>query len=170
MAGQPWTEEEAAFLRQCVEAKLPATKIANALQEKFGRKITKNAVISRGHRMGLDMNGPKMNLAQKQQKTRVIRSARAGQVLVRRPSFAPQFASAPLPRPRAPDPDPVLGPDGKPHRLETLPAKGCKWILNDDMKQAEYCGNDRAGVGPYCGAHTARAWRRPAPNEQEEAA
>lgn len=168
-----WTENEIGALCKMVAGeKLTTGTMARLLSAQFHRPISRNAVCGKLKRLGLEAKAGK-RLATEKPKPRPKRAPGARSVPARRPSFAPQFASAPLPRPRAPDPDPVLGPDGKPHRLETLPSKGCKWILGGlmaDMKHAEYCGIERVGGGPYCEAHTARAWRRQINTEEQEEA
>lgn len=174
-----WNEElDRALLNEIATGRAyPA--IAARLSERFGIEITRNAVIGRGHRLGVKID------AKERQKRSNAALGRGNPKVKAEPSFTPK------PKVTAPVAivSEVPGTKERPSRLvmlaggETieifpkmctlleLPHNGCKWPYGDGPFR--FCGCTRVLVGgevsdglPYCDpherlAHETRAARKP---------
>lgn len=159
--------------------KLTTGAMARLLSDQFHRPISRNAVCGKLKRLGLEAKAGKRLAAEKpkpapktkqEPKPKPKLAAVGRNVLVRLHSAPPLPPRAEPVRRRAPDPDPVLRPDGKRHTLETLPRTGCRWIIAGEGVAAEFCARQHTEHSPYCEAHTARAWRRQINTEEQEEA
>lgn len=137
---------------------------------------TKNAVIGRAHRLGLEPR--KSPIAGRISKPRVERQPRVqtgplkrAQIATRLPIEDPKPTPAPI---REPEPQPVeeLSPTrepetddaAQPFRPFMLPAGRCQWITgevtgDDNCK----CGAKIVPGAPYCRSHLMRAYQRRQP-------
>ena len=139
-----WTRErEARALRLFLREGFTAAEVAEAL----GGGISRAAVIGKVHRLGFQK-----------------RALTAGRPL--QAKVCPPAIERRLPPPRPPRPMPplrVVPPAGVPCRLACLPAKGCRWPLDDPgpgrMHATLFCAGP-APDGVYCAAHHALAHAR----------
>ena len=138
--GMGWTDERVERLKLLWADGLSASQIADEL----GR-ITRNAVISKVHRLNLS--------------GRVVKKPKPRPPVFKRKLRTKPVAAAPVPIALEPPPSSAvtfmqLGPDH------------CKWIIGDPAAEhTVYCGGDRMTGLPYCLYHTRAAWRRPGSTE-----
>lgn len=140
-----WTEDRVARLRKLWTEGQSASQIAKDL----GGGVTRNAVISKVHRLGL--SGPAAPSRPARATFRPARPARPTQ-----PPSPPRplaFDATPaVPRlaPLEMPPEPVLteGPT-----LMQLGAHACKWPIGSHLPVQRFCGRRRHGEKPYCEEH-----------------
>lgn len=142
----PWSEELEADLRRLWEEEaLSASQIA----QKLGYGVTRNAVIGKASRLGLDAKAPRKYPARRPK--RVRRSYRIGSP----PPATPRVQPPPI-APDIPDPDPedrVALVDLEPHH--------CRYPIGHLGEPGfGFCGRPRHGFGPYCPTHL-RVTHRP---------
>ena len=160
--GDTWSTERVERLRSFVTAGLTCSQIAAEIG------VTRNAVIGKVHRLGLQTSGGRpgrrpSNLTQRMRQgpsdrpgetreprsrlARLLRAATAGQTVV------------PFPSPSAIDPpvENVLRCS-----LLELAGGGCRWPLGDPGKDDfGFCGNDAIAGFSYCAGHARLAYRLP---------
>ncbi len=132
-----WTDERVAMLRKLWAAGLSASQIAKEL-----RGVTRNAVIGKIHRLGMNRAGgmrraPNVN---------AVRTAR----IVR---------DKPIPKPRlvyvAPKDTGPLEPLGE--TIEKAKHGECLWIEGDPKQDARICGRETGGHA-FCQHHRSAAY------------
>lgn len=144
--GVPWTDEEVEYLKERWEScQVTAKEIAAEMTERFGRSLSRNAIIGRSHRMNLQSKKPP---PAKKPEPRVPKS---------------------LNLPEAPRPH-AMTEDGVPIRAELWmpprPIEGvtimelendmCRWPMSNDTWNMIYCGCrgcDVTAGRSYCGPH-----------------
>ena len=164
-----WTEDMVAALRAAVALKQTSKQIADALNTRFGLRLTRNAVIGKCKRLEIQRSDKskaadirKPNPARKQPKpSRQTVPDRGGAGFVttignRNALPLLPASSPPQAPPRGqPGPAPVLRADGLPHDMLSLPwREACKWPVDGEGKHTRFCGHVVAGFGePYCETH-----------------
>jgi GcrA cell cycle regulator len=161
--GDTWSTERVERLRSFVTAGLTCSQIAAEIG------VTRNAVIGKVHRLGLQTSGGRpgrrpSNLTQRMRAgssdrpgetreprsrlARLLRAATAGQTVV------------PFPSPSAIDPPPI--DSVRRCSLLELAGGGCRWPLGDPGKDDfGFCGNDAIAGFSYCAGHARLAYRLP---------
>lgn len=161
-----WTDERIAKLKQGWEGGMTATQIA----EMLGEGVTRNAVIGKAHRLGLESRPSPVKATDT-----VPAPARAAAAPmpapVAPPPPAPVAASAPAPVPmEVPTPRPVAKPakGGKQTRttLLDLNDKVCKWpIGHPGDADFHFCGKGAQPGFPYCNEHCLVAYQAQMPRK-----
>ena len=166
-----WTVDMVAMLREAVAQKMTASQIADALNATFGLSLTRNSVIGKCNRLEIRLsNKPKaamLNLkralpsAPKPLRQSVQDRGGAGFVTTigNRNALPLLPASSPpqAPRPRQPDPAPVLRADGEPHDMLSLPYGACRWPISGQGKHMRFCGHVAGIDAPYCEFHARKS-------------
>jgi GcrA cell cycle regulator len=178
-----WNDERIAKLKQGWENGMTATQIA----EMLGEGVTRNAVIGKAHRLGLQSRpSPVKNAPEAAPAPRAAPAHRAAA-----PAAAPLPAAATPPAPAAAAPDQPASPPrparpatdspappaqparpaaraalGKPARttLLDLNDKVCKWpIGHPGDADFHFCGKPVQPGFPYCGEHCLVAYQAQMP-------
>lgn len=126
-----WPQERTARLRALVAQGYSARQIGVELG------VTRNAVIGKAHRMGLEYTARKPARVTKPRK-RLIKMTRP--------------KALPIPRPAVPE---VASPNG-PIGIMELTAFTCRWPIGE-RSPYRFCGTTKPAEGPYCREHTAIA-------------
>lgn len=135
-AFQRWPDDRATRLDQLWRVGWSAGKIA------YEMDITRNSVIGKAHRMGLTADDKPdiiIGLTGEERKHQQLRHP------------GPRV-SRPLPAP------PSVPPDSLDLRLEELTSKTCKYPYGDRAPYL-FCGSTSMDGSPYCGFHSALAYR-----------
>jgi GcrA cell cycle regulator len=157
-----WTDERIEKLKNLWSEGLSASQIAGRLGG-----VTRNAVIGKVHRLGLQLNDaphkhhPRMTTTQ--------RSASRRGVVPK-----PKSASKKRPSKTAAIEGPIFVPDTElvvttPHdvprkSLQDLGDRDCKWPVGDPHgHDFGFCGQRQVPGRPYCDHHMTRAFRAPTP-------
>jgi GcrA cell cycle regulator len=148
-----WNDELDAMLRRCAADKMTAAETATAINEAYCLKLSRNAIIGRGHRKGVYFNSGKSG--------RFVPAAELPPVPQVKPRLGPakgEFhyrrnkTSVPLPPPRIVPTEPK--PEGV--RFADLREHSCRFPLGDWMAKAEFfCGRQRESLSSYCKKHAA---------------
>ena len=161
-----WTDERIAKLKQGWEGGMTATQIA----EMLGENVTRNAVIGKAHRLGLES------------RPSPVKAADAAASPTRAAAAPPPIAAAPPPPPvnvaAAPAPMPAQAPAP---RVQAKPAKGakqtrttlldlsdkvCKWpIGHPGDADFHFCGKGAQAGFPYCTEHCLLAYQAQMPRK-----
>jgi len=149
-----WTDERIETLRKSLEAGMTASQIADTL----GEGVSRNAVIGKAHRLGL------------QARPSPVKSGDVADVVAAPPvaSAAPggdAVESAARPAPRKPARAVTAAPR-KPTRttLLDLSEKICKWpIGHPGEANFHFCGKPSQASFPYCTEHCAIAYQAQLP-------
>ena len=128
-----WTEERVTIVR----ARWASGVSAGLISQELGG-VTRNAVIGKIHRLGLQ---------RRCSPNRPVK--RAPRIKRESLSHAPRY-SPPAPA-SAPTPPPSLNIP-----LLKLTRRQCHWITDDTRPEQRYCGHEAAGGSAYCAAHLAR--------------
>jgi GcrA cell cycle regulator len=156
-----WTDERIAMLKAGWEGGMTASQIA----EQLGEGVTRNAVIGKAHRLGLEARPSPV---------------KAGEEAVETPAPAPVAASvaAPRPAPVAPPPAQAAKPvakkpvrTGKAARttLLDLNEKICKWpIGHPGDADFHFCGKPVQAGFPYCTEHCLVAYQAQLPRRDRD--
>ncbi|MCU0890499.1 MAG: GcrA cell cycle regulator [Sandarakinorhabdus sp.] len=171
-----WTEERIAKLKHGWESGMTATQIA----EMLGEGVTRNAVIGKAHRLGLESR-PSPVKAGESPAPAAPRPAPPPAAPSPPPSAAPAAAASAAPAPAAPAVSPPPQPAAPPSiaRPAPRPAKGgkqarttlldlndkvCKWpIGHPDDADFHFCGKPANPGFPYCGEHCLVAYQAQMP-------
>jgi GcrA cell cycle regulator len=166
-----WTEERIAKLKQGWESGMTATQIA----EMLGEGVTRNAVIGKAHRLGLESRPSPVKATD---------TAAAAAPTPRPPPAAPPQAPPPLAAPVAaapaaettatpampapvvarPQPKPAKGGKQALTTLLDLNDKVCKWpIGHPGEPDFHFCGKPANPGFPYCGEHCLVAYQAQMP-------
>lgn len=150
-----WTDERIDTMKKLWREGLSASQVAKQL----AGGVTRNAVISKLHRLGLSERAVPSQPARVAYKPpRAARSARES--LTRPPTAAKPEAVASTAVAEAPTPARVaLVEQPVSATILTLGARMCKWPIGDpEHKDFTFCGK-RNGHGPYCGEHARVAYQ-----------
>ncbi len=166
-----WTDERIARLKQGWESGMTATQIA----EMLGEGVTRNAVIGKAHRLGLESRpspvkatetAPAPQAAAPAAPPATPRQAAPAAPPAPSPiSPAPQSAP-PANAPAVARPAAKAGKGGKQARtsLLDLNEKVCKWpIGHPDDADFHFCGRPSQPGFPYCGEHCLVAYQAQMP-------
>lgn len=165
-----WTAGNDAALRAALGRHLTAVQAACELTVKFGRTVTRNAVIGRADRLGLrcDSNHPN--------NTRSASARKFVAHVVRAPRILPQDRINRHAMPRAerrgpPAPSKLVALDPPPElaipasglvTLMDLRASMCKWPTGHPRHVGfGFCGAPKSGGWPYCAHHASIAYASP---------
>ena len=154
-----WTDERIAQLKAGWEGGMTASQIA----EQLGEGVTRNAVIGKAHRLGLESRPSPVKGGEE-----VVEAAPA-------PVAAPSVAA---PRPTPPAPAPVVkaaakkpARTGKAARttLLDLNEKICKWpIGHPGDADFHFCGKPVQAGFPYCTEHCLVAYQAQLPRRDRD--
>jgi GcrA cell cycle regulator len=139
-----WTIEEIAFVKQRHDAGISYGQIAREL----GHGLTRNAVIGKVHRLGLDRRGHAFTPTQKFPK-----APRAPRFWKPKRILAPfKFIKAKAEMEPETSPDPVT--------LMQLKPRHCRWPLGEPRDpDMLYCGATKIEGYSYCGRHCEAAYQ-----------
>ncbi len=159
-AGKTWTRERIDLLTKLWGEGLSASQIAAEL----GEDVSRNAVISKAHRLGVAHGEAKVESSPRsRQPTRPPDMAPAVEPL---PQNAPNPAPMIPSRPPAPEPAELpLREEGALPRLEgvtimELRESMCRWPLGDPTTpEFRYCGAQAIMGLPYCPHHAQMAYQ-----------
>jgi GcrA cell cycle regulator len=133
----PWTAKRVAELRRLMTDGLSFSRIAARL------KISRNAVIGKARRLGV---------------AQPAKSSRQGSSIAVREVCQARH-SRPLRRPtdlpRRPIP-PAVAADALNLRIDQLERDHCRYITNEDLREATYCGHRTAEGTSWCAFHLRR--------------
>jgi len=153
-----WTDERIALLRTSWESGMTASQIAEAL----GEGVTRNAVIGKAHRLGLEARPSPVKLGEIVED--LVGSATAaveGVIAVAGDAIAAIVAPRAVPKRPARAAAPV-----KPAKttLLDLSEKVCKWpIGHPGETDFHFCGKPSQASFPYCTEHCAIAYQAQLP-------
>jgi GcrA cell cycle regulator len=165
-----WTDERIAKLKQGWEGGMTATQIA----EMLGEGVTRNAVIGKAHRLGLESRPSPVKAAAEDAAPRPTPAPPPPKVAAE-PAAPPQpRAEMPAPAPQ-PAPQPAVAkPAAKPAKtgkqarttLLDLSDKVCKWpIGHPGEPDFHFCGKAVQPGFPYCGEHCLVAYQAQMPRK-----
>jgi GcrA cell cycle regulator len=141
--GSHWTEERTAELKRLVAAQLSASEIAKAM----GDGLTRNSIIGRCHRLGLELGGARQVFARQPKATpKPLKTSKAARLFVGSWGACPEIIPGHVP----PTPVADLVPLNIP--LADIGAFQCRWVTSQEP--ALFCGH-RAEVGSWCPTHRA---------------
>jgi GcrA cell cycle regulator len=145
MISTPWTDEQIELLKQLWALGLPASEIGSRLGG-----FTRNAVLGKVHRLGLDLRKPPPLHSHRRP-----RQKRKDTVLVFKRPIEPETAPA----------KPVAMPSSKPNmrRLQVwqLEERMCRWPVGDPRRHGFFfCGADAREGEIYCPHHMGRAFSK----------
>lgn len=153
-----WTDERIAQLKAGWEGGMTASQIA----EQLGEGVTRNAVIGKAHRLGLESR-PSPVKAGEEAETAVTAAVAA-------PASTPVAAPAPAPvaaRPAAKKP--VRSGKAAKTSLLDLNEKICKWpIGHPGDADFHFCGKPSQAGFPYCTEHCLVAYQAQLPRRDRD--
>lgn len=147
MTAHVWTQEEIDMLRRLAAEGLTGGKIAERLTETFKRHFTRNSIIGKTFREGIQLQGSYKEGAHV---ARMVRRVKEGKT-PRAPRLKPVFVAAPPPALEI-VPEVTVS-------LEDLGPGMCRWPFGNGPFQ--FCGCPAAPGKSYCETHHAKAWRPP---------
>lgn len=167
-----WTDERIAKLKQGWEGGMTATQIAELL----GEGVTRNAVIGKAHRLGLESRpSPVKATDAAPSPARAAAAPAPAPAAAAPPPPAPVVANVSAPAPmEAPTPRPVAKPGGGSkgggkHTRTTLldlNDKVCKWpIGHPGDADFHFCGKGAQAGFPYCTEHCLVAYQAQMPRK-----
>lgn len=152
--------ESVCRLRELLELKMSASRIADELSKEFGVKVSRNSICGKAFRLGLMLKGDGVNAENK--------TARAKPKKLHKTVFyiraEPVEPVAELP------PEPIAIPVSRRVQLLELTFNSCRWPIGDPRHaDFAFCGADRVkphdDSNAYCAAH-ARIAYTPRPTRQ----
>jgi GcrA cell cycle regulator len=142
-----WTEERVELLRKLWTEGLSASQIAKQLGG-----VTRNAVIGKVHRLGLQGRATPSRPARRP--VRIARPRPASN------SAAAPHIARPRPAPRIVDVEPLRFEDGATANVLTIRDQMCKWPVGDPGdKDFGFCGHPVQDGCPYCTEHAQAAYQ-----------
>lgn len=148
-----WTDERVDALKDLWRQGYSCSMIADRL----GAGLTRNAVIGKVHRMGLEGRVTSDRRMPKPRKLRRRfyddkRRFNGRKAMPRKPSILDLLPSTPLPPPAETDIARVNFHDLEDHH--------CRWVIGEPA-HGRYCGCSKVPGLPYCDNHARRAYRAP---------
>jgi GcrA cell cycle regulator len=137
-----WTDERTAELKRLVDARLSASEIA----KEMGGGLTRNSVIGRCYRLGLELGKPKMVTRQPKATPKPLKPSKAARLFVGSWGAYTEIIPGHVP----PTPVADLVPLNIP--LADIGAFQCRWVTSQEP--ALFCGH-RTEVGSWCPTHRA---------------
>ena len=154
-----WTDERIAQLKAGWEGGMTASQIAEAL----GEGVTRNAVIGKAHRLGLESRPSPVKNADE-----VIEIPATKPATVAAPALATIVASAAIARP-TPAKKPVRTGKAARTTLLDLNDKMCKWpIGHPSDADFHFCGKNAQAGFPYCTEHCLLAYQAQLPRRDRD--
>jgi len=157
--GTGWSTERIDLLKKLFADGLSASEIAAEIGG-----LTRNAVIGKVHRLGLNRDGaPRIGRAKpytRRSPEDVQRARRLGQTQRRARESAEEHDREPEAMDLAPD---LISATAV--TLVDLHTGMCRWPHGDpaDLATFRYCGDPSREHGPYCPRHSRMAYQKPAP-------
>ena len=161
-----WTDERVELLKKLWSEGLSASQIAAQLGS-----VTRNAVIGKVHRLKLSSRGRSTATPARQKKavqapvaakqaTSVRTMSRPVTMTVGANALQAQFDVEPVARYQVRSSDNVVVPISRRLHLVQLSERTCKWPNGDPLSEDfNFCGNEAAETGPYCGYHAKIAFQ-----------
>lgn len=169
-----WTDERVDLLRKLWGEGLSASQIAAQLGG-----VSRNAVIGKVHRLKLSSRGRATAAPARPKKapsasttvtaaaatatksvTRAATSTRPVTVSVGATALQVQFDAEPVARQYLRPQQDVVVPISRRLKLVQLSERTCKWPNGDPLSEDfNFCGNECAETGPYCGYHSRIAYQ-----------
>lgn len=133
----------------------PASVIAMMMNEEFGLRLTRNAVLGKAHRLGLlGQDRPMKAEMVKARYSRIVPAVKKKAKAVKVVPIAPIAPIAPLP--------PTPADDRVRVTLADLEQHHCRWPVGDPKEAGfGFCGLSRVLGAPYCADHMRRATEPP---------
>ena len=155
-----WTDERIAQLKAGWEGGMTASQIAEAL----GEGVTRNAVIGKAHRLGLESRPSPVKNADEVVATPVAKPAAVT------PPASPAAAAAPVATARpAAIRKPVRAGKAAKTTLLDLNEKICKWpIGHPSDADFHFCGKGAQAGFPYCTEHCRIAYQAQLPRRDRD--
>jgi len=157
-----WTDERIELLRRSWESGMTASQIAETL----GEGVSRNAVIGKAHRLGLQARPSPVKLGEPAEAVTVAVAASAAV----EPAAVTELQRATPPRKPA---RAVVATPRKPVRttLLDLSEKVCKWpIGHPGEANFHFCGKPSQASFPYCTEHCAVAYQAQLPRRDRSRA
>ncbi len=163
-----WTEERIAKLKQGWEGGMTATQIA----EMLGEGVTRNAVIGKAHRLGLESRPSPVKAAAEEATPRSAPPAPPPAAKPVEPPAPPTARAEPVVAAPPAAPAAVAKPAAKPAKggkqarttLLDLNEKVCKWpIGHPGEPDFHFCGKASQAGFPYCTEHCLVAYQAQMP-------
>ncbi len=168
-----WTEDRIAMLKAGWEGGMTASQIA----EKLGEGVTRNAVIGKAHRLGLESRPSPVKAGDEAAATAAAPVAVPSSAAPPAPAAPVQVKAAPTAELSALSPM-VAKPAAKPARrsgkaakvtLLDLNEKICKWpIGHPGEPDFHFCGKPVQVSFPYCTEHCAQAYQAQLPRRDRD--
>lgn len=142
-----WTDERVELLKVFYAAGQSASQIAFELADRTRARFSRNAVIGKIHRLGLERRGP---MAPRPPRPKAKQTARKNVLrwgngkLLETPDIHVEM-------PVVVEPLNLM--------LANVGPRQCRWISNDDASAALYCGHETAEGCAWCPAHRAIVYR-----------
>ncbi len=156
-----WTDERIAQLKSGWEGGMTASQIAEAL----GEGVTRNAVIGKAHRLGLESRPSPVKDGGE---SVVAANAPAAAAPVSPPAAATPVAAPVMARP-APVKKPVRSGKTAKTSLLDLNEKICKWpIGHPGDHDFHFCGQPSQAGFPYCTEHCLLAYQAQLPRRDRD--
>ncbi len=158
-----WTEDRIAVLKAGWEGGMTASQIA----EQLGEGVTRNAVIGKAHRLGLEARPSPVKAGE--EPTAAPAPAPAAPAARAAPAAEPVSAPAAPAPPRA-----AARPSRRPAKaartsLLELTERICKWpIGHPDEADFHFCGKASQDGFPYCTEHCAVAYQAQLPRRDRD--
>ena len=155
-----WTDERIAQLKSGWEGGMTASQIA----EQLGEGVTRNAVIGKAHRLGLEARPSPVKPAEDSGAAPAASTA----TVSTGPSVAPHVPATPMaPRPLAKKP--VRNGKTAKTSLLDLNEKVCKWpIGHPGDSDFHFCGKASQAGFPYCTEHCLVAYQAQLPRRDRD--
>jgi GcrA cell cycle regulator len=164
-----WPEEALTMLRKMATDRLSYRQASVALSERFGHRITRNAVIGKASRLGVRFNSASpLNTSRDAPKKRPAKKPPPSRIVDK----APMVALVPVAPVLAPivEPAAVAIPRSRRVTIDGLTDKTCRWPIGDPgTKEFRFCGAGGASLvagRPYCDAHMLAAKGDGTPGER----
>jgi GcrA cell cycle regulator len=156
-----WTEERIAILKAGWEGGMTASQIA----EKLGEGVTRNAVIGKAHRLGLESRPSPVKAGEDSTTSEPVAASTPAPA----PTAAPPAAAAPaaVAKPAAKRP----ARTGKAARVTLLDLNEriCKWpIGHPGEPDFHFCGKPVQASFPYCTEHCLVAYQAQLPRRDRD--
>jgi len=157
-----WTDERIAQLKAGWEGGMTASQIA----EQLGEVVTRNAVIGKAHRLGLESRPSAVKAGEDTEAAVVTRAATVAPVppaAAAPPAVAAPVAARPVAK------KPVRTGKAAKTSLLDLNEKICKWpIGHPGDSDFHFCGKPSQAGFPYCTEHCLQAYQAQLPRRDRD--
>ncbi|MFZ4690411.1 MAG: GcrA family cell cycle regulator [Polymorphobacter sp.] len=154
-----WTDERIAQLKAGWEGGMTASQIA----EQLGEGVTRNAVIGKAHRLGLESRPSPVKAGDEGVETPVVVTPAAAAPAPAAPAAATPMAARPAAK------KPVRTGKAARTTLLDLNEKICKWpIGHPGDADFHFCGKASQAGFPYCTEHCLQAYQAQLPRRDRD--